>query len=99
MLTDSNLIAVYKDKGRSVEKTYDKSGKIIRTKLEIDASFLPKSSSDFMAKFYGSTNAFKAFKFFDDSSKISYFIELDSTKLSFDNYGNFLNYELIKKLK
>ncbi len=98
-LVDSNFIALFKDKGYFTEKTYNKTGKLIRTKLEIDVSFLPKSSSDFLAKFYGSTNSYKAFKLFDDSSKISYFVEIDSAKLSFDINGSFLNFISLKKLK
>lgn len=93
---DSNFIAVFKDKGHSIEKTYSKTGKLIRTKLEIDPSFLPKSSSDFMARFYGSSNTYKAFKLFDDFSKVSYFVEIDSTKLCFDINGSFLNRESLK---
>ncbi len=93
---DSNFIAVFKENGHPIEKTYNKTGKLIRIKLEIDPSFLPKSSSDFMARFYGSSNTYKAFKLFDDFSKVSYFVEIDSTKLCFAINGSFLNRESLK---
>lgn len=96
---DSNFIAVFKEKGYSYEKTYNKTGKLIRTKLEIDASFLPKSSSDFVARYYTKNNIYKAFKLFDDFSNIVYFIEIDSNQLSFDINGSFLKLESTKKLK
>lgn len=96
---DNHLVVFYIDKGNKVEKTYTISGKLIKTKLEMDPSFLPKSSSDFVAKNYRSFTGFKAYKLFEESSKITYLIELDSTRLSFDSNGSFLKFEILKKLK
>ncbi len=96
---DSNLIALFIDKGYIVEITYTNSGNIIRTKVEMDPSYLPKSSSDYVARYFNKNNTYKAFKLFDDSSKISYLIEIDSTRLSFDTNGSFLKFESFKKLK
>lgn len=94
---DSNFIAFFKDKGSCIEKTYNKSGKLLKTKLEIDESFLPKSSSDFVARFYGSKKIDKAYKLFDYLNEPNYHIEIDKYRLSFDSNGSFFKAEIFKK--
>jgi hypothetical protein len=93
---DSNLVVFYIDKGNGVEKTYTINGKLIKIKLEMDPSFLPKSSTDYLAKFYGSSKLYKAFKIDDVYHKITYSIETDSIRLLFDFNGNFLKVEKLR---
>ncbi len=99
LYSDSNLIASFKEKNLSVEKTFAKSGKLIKTILQMDESFLPKASLDFVAKYYGSNKIERAYKVYDTLSKVCYLIEIYTYRLSFDYYGRFLKVEIFNNLK
>lgn len=79
------------DKGK-VDKsvTYDASGKLIETEVEILASALPASVMEYIKKTYKEDEVKEASKITDANGTVTYEAEVKGKDLIFDSKGNFI---------
>ena len=93
---DSLIIASFKENNIPTKKAYNLSGKLMFTQLEIDESFLPKSSYDFIARFFKQDRITKAYKVFINAT-INYWVVVKEETFLFDIDGNYLKTYPIQK--
>ncbi|MBS4044607.1 MAG: hypothetical protein KGZ59_12445 [Chitinophagaceae bacterium] len=86
---DSLLIASYTENNIPIKKAFNLMGNLIYTQLEIDESFLPKSSYDYIARFFKTDRIAKAYKIFINST-INYWVVVKEQNICFDIDGNFI---------
>ncbi len=88
---DSNFIATFTENNINIQKTYNYQGKLLKTKIEIDESFLPKSTYDYVAKYRALNKIEKAYKVINENNIFSYLVEINKWSLYFDENGHFVN--------
>ena len=86
----SNYEAEY-DKGKLDKSvTYDASGKLLETEVEILASELPSSVMEYVKKTYKENEVKEASKITDANGTVTYEAEVKGKDLIFDSKGNFI---------
>ncbi len=87
---DPNYLASFTYNGSSMSALFNLNGSLLETTTEILESQLPKSCTDYCAKYYtGFTIKFAA-RVVDAVGRVFYQAEVDKTLLLFDSSGNFI---------
>ncbi len=89
-LIDGNYLATFTFNGNSMSVLFAASGQVIETTTEILESQLPKSCTDYCAKYYAGKKIKSAYKTIDAAGRIFYKVDIDKTFLLFDSNGNFI---------
>jgi hypothetical protein len=71
--------------------TYDVSGELIETQMEIVASALPTPAMDYVKLNFKADEIKKASKITDATGVVIYEAQVKGMDLTFDSYGNFIN--------
>ena len=88
---DGNNYEAEYDKGNFDKSvTYDASGKLLETEVEILASELPTSVMEYVKKTYKEDEVKEASKITDANGTVTYEAEVKGKDLMFDSKGNFI---------
>ncbi len=89
-LVDGNYLASFTFNGNSMSVLFAATGFVIETTTEILESQLPKSCTDYCAKYYVGREIKFAYKTIDALGRVFYKVEIDKTLLLFDAQGSFV---------
>lgn len=89
-LVDGNYLASFTFNSNSMSVLFAATGAVIETTTEILESQLPKSSTDYCAKYFVGKKIKSSARIVDASGRVFYKVEVDKTFLLFDANGNFI---------
>ncbi len=89
-LVDGYYLASFTFNGTSMSALFNANGSLLETTTEILESQLPKSCTDYCAKYYVGKNIKSAYKTIDATGRVFYKVDIDKNLLLFDSSGNFV---------
>ena len=89
-LVDGNYLASFTFNSNSMSVLFATTGAIIETTTEILESQLPKSCTDYCAKYFVGKKIKSAYKTIDASGRVFYKVDIDKNLLLFDATGSFI---------